>query len=675
MFNLFKKYYFIFIIIILIFSQKVQALIIPNDPDLSKLTYLNQIAAFDAWEKTTGSEEVIVAVIDSGVDIDHPDLKGNIWTNPLEIPNDNLDNDKNGYIDDRQGWDFITNTPDPRPKIINSYSPTGISHGTFIAGIIAAKGNNNQGITGISWHSKIMPLRVLDSEGSGNPEDIVKAIDYAVKNGADILNFSLTSPVADPALELAIDNAYQQGRIIIAAAGNEAILFAGVDFGYNLDFTSFYPVCHDGDNNQVIGVAAVDENDIKSLFSNYGNSCVDLSAPGENFYGLNYYNPIFPEFRNYYLTGWSGTSMSAPLVSGAAALVKSIRPELAVSQVYDLLINSGDSINLKNLFYFNQLGKRLNIKKLLDQALATISTVNRKIVVAAAKNNLPTVAIYDLDGSKKEEFYAYSQKFTGGVNLTVGNVKSDWPEEIITAAGSGGGPHLRIFNQQGQLISQFFAYPANFSGGVNIVTIKYNSESEEKIITAPQSNYPPLIKIFDYHGNLLKEFLVFENNYQQGVNLASGDINGDGIEEIIVSKANHGSLVRIFTSTGNLLSQFEAFGSAVNGLNLTSADIDNDQIEEIIVAPVNNAKGQVKIFDYRGNLKSQFLAFENNYFGGINLTASDIDLDQEVEILATPNNNHSPMVKVYSPSGNLKMSIPVFSPIFNQGIKVSSINY
>lgn len=672
-----KKYSFIFLLIN-VFSfftlKPTIAAIIPNDPDFNKQEYLQQINISDAWEKTTGSSDVVVAVIDSGVYLDHPDLKENIWVNSDEIPNDGIDNDNNGYIDDYNGWDFVTDTNDPNPKIVSDYSKAGISHGTFVAGIIAGSGNNNLGITGVSWRSKIMPLRALDGLGNGEFTNVVKAIDYAVNNGADIINFSLVTFNNDQALAEAITNAYQKGKIMVAAAGNDILFVPGVDGGFDLDFFPFYPVCLDGTNNDILGVASLDKNDVKSLFSNYGAACVDVSAPGENFYGLNYYNPLLPDFRNYYIQGWSGTSLAAPVVSGAAALVKSLRPELSAAQIYDLIINSGDDLNPKNPNHLNQLGKKINLKNLLNQAAATISITNRKVVIAPVKNDLPLITIYDLDGTKEEEFYAYSVKFKGGVNLATGNIKSDWPEEIVTAAGSGGGPHIRVFNQQGNLLSQFFAYDSNFFGGVKVTTIKYNNESEEKIVTAPQSNFKPLIRIFDNAGNILKEFLAFEEDYLKGVNIATGDVNGDGIEEIIASKIADGNQVKIFDQAGDLLSQFETYDPSVQGINLAIADIDNDNKSEIVVAPFSNSSTKVKIFDDWGNLKKQFQAFATNYTGGINLAASDIDLDGQVEVLTTPNGNHPPEIKIYSVDGNLKIDIPLTASEFNHGINLTTVN-
>lgn len=668
------KYFFYILITLLLPINFVFAETLPNDLFFTNQEYVNQIRASAAWDYTTGSDEVIIAVIDTGVYLEHPDLKDNLWINNEEIPDDTIDNDNNGYIDDYQGWDFVTDTNDPNPKMVSDYTSAGMSHGTFIAGIIAAVGNNNIGITGISWNSKIMPLRVLGSNGIGDPEDIVKALDYAVANGADIVNFSLVSGIYDAALAEAIDNAYNKGVIIVAAAGNETLLFSGIDGGYDLNEYPFFPACYNGLFNNVIGVAALNNDGIKSLFSNYGSSCVDLSAPGENFYGLNYYNILMPEFRNYYQSGWNGTSMSAPVASGAAALVKSINPDLSNEQVYNLLIASGDDINSLNINHQDELGKRINLENLLIQAQATTGALNKKIIVSTSNDNLPVVAVYDLDGVKKEEFYAYDPKFKGGVNLTAGDVSGDWRDEIITGAGASGGPHLRVFDKSGVLISQFFAFAENYTGGINVTTIKYNGNNKKNIVVAPAGKHASLIKIFNYHGNLIKEFYGFPESYSDGLNLSAGDVNGDGFDEIIVSRVFGDSLIRIFDQAGNLLSQFESYDQTIKGVEVSVGDTNNDSSAEIITSP-NNAPALIKEFSYQGFLIKSFMAFNGGYTGGVNLITADIDFDGELEVATTPADNHLPEVRIYSTSGNLKIIFNVLDNNFIQGLNIGVINY
>ncbi|TSD05572.1 MAG: peptidase S8/S53 subtilisin kexin sedolisin, partial [Parcubacteria group bacterium Athens0714_12] len=136
---------------------------LPNDPKFSEQKALNDIKITQAWDMTRGSKDVVIAVLDSGVDIAHLDLKNNIWINKGEIPNDGIDNDKNGYVDDVNGWDFVDENNDPNPKFSLNFTEVGLNHGTIISGLIAAQGDNGEGMTGVCPNCKIMPLRVLDN--------------------------------------------------------------------------------------------------------------------------------------------------------------------------------------------------------------------------------------------------------------------------------------------------------------------------------------------------------------------------------------------------------------------------------------------------------------------------------------------------------------------------------
>ena len=155
-----------FIVLFLFLSVgPVSAGITPNDPYFSRQWYLPRIEADLAWTKIKESPDITVAVIDSGVDINNPDLKNNIWVNPKEILGNGIDDDHNGFIDDVNGWDFVNNVPDPSPKFEEGWTEAGVSHGTMVAGIIGAEGNNGIGVAGVTWKTKIMPLRVLNDKG------------------------------------------------------------------------------------------------------------------------------------------------------------------------------------------------------------------------------------------------------------------------------------------------------------------------------------------------------------------------------------------------------------------------------------------------------------------------------------------------------------------------------
>lgn len=288
-----------------------------------------------AWNITTGSKQngPLIAVIDTGVDYNHPDLINNIYTNTGEIPGDGIDNDGNGYIDDVHGYNFQAYNNDPMDNH---------SHGTHCAGTIGAEGNNGQGITGVNWNAQILPLKFMD-KGGGTTAGAIDAVIYATKMGADICSNSWGGGGYSQALHDAIA-AYP--GLFIAAAGNEHA---------NNDIGPHYPSNYDLPN--VISVASTDMNDQLSSFSNYGKNSVDIAAPGSKIYstvpGGGY------AFK-------SGTSMATPHVSGVAALIMSEYPDLPVADVKAAILEGG--IDLPQLKDKVATGKRIDAYKALQIA-------------------------------------------------------------------------------------------------------------------------------------------------------------------------------------------------------------------------------------------------------------------------------------------------------------------
>ncbi|MDH5543311.1 MAG: S8 family serine peptidase, partial [Nitrospinota bacterium] len=226
------------------------------------------IDATEAWDISTGSGEIIVAILDSGVSWNHPELIENIWQNPGETENGE-DSDRNGYIDDVRGWDFIDTDNDP-----SDFN----EHGTHIAGTLGATTNNGKGVAGVSWNVKIMPIRVLDTIGSGLTSSLVAAVNYAIDHGAKIINLSLGGPDMSQAFLDALERAQGAGILIVVACGNGDL--DGI--GDNNDIYPIYPASYDLDN--IVSVAASDYNDNLTVFSNYGAKSVDIAAPGQYIY-------------------------------------------------------------------------------------------------------------------------------------------------------------------------------------------------------------------------------------------------------------------------------------------------------------------------------------------------------------------------------------------------------
>ncbi len=269
-----------------------------------------------AWESTLGSENVIVAVIDTGVEIDHPDLKDNIYTNELEAAGtDSEDRDANGYAHDVHGWDFYEDKPLTKDEN---------GHGTHCAGIIAAS-LNHMGVVGIAPKVKIMPLRFMGPDGRGDTRAAIRAIYYAINNGAKVISNSWGGPGGSALLGKAVAAARKKGILFVAAAGNDSS---------NNDYSPSYPANYPG----VVSVASTDAQDALSGFSNYGAQSVVLAAPGSNIYST---------YIGHTYKSLSGTSMATPQVAGALALgLSALKKDVTVNKVVKSLCDTSDRIHL-----------------------------------------------------------------------------------------------------------------------------------------------------------------------------------------------------------------------------------------------------------------------------------------------------------------------------------------
>ena len=358
-------------------DYRVNLNVIPNDPSFVSEWGLHNsgqsgglvdadMDAPEAWNVTTGTGLSIVAVLDSGIDYNHPDLASNIWTNPGEIAGNGIDDDGNGYLDDIRGWDFVNN--DNNPMDDNS-------HGTHVAGTIGAVGNNGIGVAGVAWDVQLMALKFLDATGSGSTSNAIRALNYAVAKGATISNNSWGGTVYSTALYDAIASAGAQGHIFVAAAGNSAI---------NNDSTPSYPASYNLAN--VVTVAATDRNDNLASFSNYGATSVDLAAPGVSIYST------LPGNTYGYK---SGTSMATPHVAGALALVRELHPTWTYSQVINQItstVNVLPSLSGKVL-----TGGRLNLANALGGGNSVLPVLSINSASATEGNSGTTNATFTVN--------------------------------------------------------------------------------------------------------------------------------------------------------------------------------------------------------------------------------------------------------------------------------------
>jgi thermitase len=274
----------------------LNASVTPNDPFYPLQWAVNDtpgdhdIDAPEAWNARTSCTKI--AVLDTGVDTDHPDLVGNIYKSP-DIPNNNKDDDGNGYVDDTYGWNAITG---------KGSGEDDNGHGTHVSGIIGGHGNNGTGVAGICWSASIVPVKFMNSQGKGSTSDAIDGMEYAAKKGAKIINASFGCPSSSESLHDAVDYVQDKGVLLVVASGNDS---------ENIDTHPEYPASYTDSN--ILAVAASTDEDALASFSNYGDTAVDVAAPGDDIYST-------------YLGGGykylSGTSMASPYAAGLAAMLK-----------------------------------------------------------------------------------------------------------------------------------------------------------------------------------------------------------------------------------------------------------------------------------------------------------------------------------------------------------------
>lgn len=348
----------------------------PNDPYASQWP-LTAISAPDAWDTTTGSSDIVIAVIDTGFGFQHEEFTdrwhtnpgetgttsngGVCWTgSPVDKSTNGCDDDANGYDDDWRGWDFFWSDNDPSTGTV---SPDGssVAHGTEVASLAAASANNSKGLAGMNWNAKIMPLQVLSDNGNGITYDVVAAIEYAARQGADVINLSLASTTPDAALQAAVRFAVSRNVTVVAAAGNCGNQPPSSCNVLSEPGNMTYPAIYD----EVISVGALTQSNARASFSSYGSS-LDIMAPGSIIpYSAGW---TASNQTSLYATGISGTSFSSPIVAGLAALIRSIDHSLSPKDVRAILIDSSDRVaGMSNMVWTNQYGYgRVNALKALQ---------------------------------------------------------------------------------------------------------------------------------------------------------------------------------------------------------------------------------------------------------------------------------------------------------------------
>ncbi len=441
---------------------------VPNDPLLDY--HFGKIDLPRAWAMEKGSADVIVAVLDTGVQIEHPDLAANIFTNTNEIANNGIDDDRNGHVDDVHGWDFVADD-----NVANDV----VGHGTHVAGTIGAVGDNGIGTSGVAQHVKLLPVKVLGDEGSGTWNQIIAGIKYVTelkKEGFNIvaMNASLGGAAfpAPPALEPALAEANRQGILFVVAAGNS---------GLNLNGTQEVPAKFSGSLPGVITVGATDQVDALASFSNYSEALVDVAAPGVDI------TSTWPTDYDALLSGEpmavspgggyntiSGTSMATPVVSGIAALLKSHRPGATMDQIKDAILKGAERVSTLAPLYS------------LPGKVRTAGRVNAYYSLLALDNTLAgrDAATHGnwVNAYGSQGYYVVGDT----MNLPIGGMTVDGATEIAGRAGAANPAGLLSLQQPGKHVLNHLATTGtmklnfNFADGESHLVTLYMADVERQ---------------------------------------------------------------------------------------------------------------------------------------------------------------------------------------------------
>lgn len=650
-----------------------------KDPYVSELWYLKSIHT--PTEVQTGKES-IVAILDAGFDLKHEDLLNQYWTNSEEIAGDHKDNDHNGFEDDVHGWDFVGNDADPSPDVSDPKADDTItSHGTLLAGIIAAESNNGKGIVGIAPHSKIMPLRILDSKGKGTTSEVRDAISYAVKNGADVINLSLVSTKPDDQLQQIIEWAVDQGVVVVAAVGNE---------GLDVDRNPTFPACFDTriGKNRVIGVAALDKNGKKALFSNDGSNCVDIAVPGVNVFGAVYHDDSNFLYSTSYGSPFEGTSIAAPMVTAAVARLRSAYPTLTPDQIRLSIMLSADPLLAETPEERGRLGAgSLNIERALQTAAqfvgsaSSVDSLNldqhpsRSLIVAQGAGAAPVVKRVSNTGKELASFFAYDTKFRGGVRVAAGDVNGNGIEEIITAPGVGGGPQVRIFDLNGKLLSQFFAFDVSDRHGIFVTTGDVNQDGSDEILVTQDQGGNGQVRIFTMYGNMIGSFYPFGRTASP-VSVAVGNFDDDAELEITSSLGgtDKSHRIKIFDANGRYIRDFGAFTFLKSGLRVATVHKHNQKKDQILVSAESRSAPWVGIFGIDGTLVRSSLVLPQNFVGGVQIVAGNGNPNGSINLFSVPKSKGGPQVRVFDENFNVTGGFFPFDKNARNGLSIAVWN-
>jgi len=498
----------IFIILGLLLVPFFVSAKIPTDPEYYRQqTFYNQINLPSAWDITTGSEDVVVAVIDIGVDINHQDIRNNAWFNVLEVNGINgVDDDGNGYVDDFYGWNFIEDNNDvsvPDAGLIES--KTVVSHGTINAGLIGATAGNYLDGVGMNWNVKIMAIRAMDNDGEGYFPIVAQAVNYAVKNGADIINLSVVGTAESEIFNRSIKEAYNKGVLVVVAAGNGRSEGEG-----DLDEYPVYPVCSEDleVRNSLMSVTSVDKDNKLSYFGNYG-SCVDISAPGEKIISTLFNEPS-SGFNSTFGTFVQGTSFSTPLVVGAAALIKSVIQTWGAQELMTNLKGGANDVDyLLDAMYKNKMGSGvLDVYKSLQIAIASDAFLVNQFNKIYYYNNTELFS-YNILTRKQKLIDRFGNASIKGI--VSHDINNNGKEEILILIKRDIYYYVHILNSDTSFNTEFYIFDSKAGTSFDSLKIIQKQNEDPILVTKKTQSDKTSIVQYDLKGVNKKEIQIDKN--------------------------------------------------------------------------------------------------------------------------------------------------------------------
>lgn len=539
---------------------------------------------FAAWDTETQTNEVIVAVVDSGLDFNHPEMAGRFWTNPDEIAGNGIDDDNNGYIDDHRGWDFVADTNSPTDTH---------GHGTCVAGVIGAAGNNLQGMAGISRHCKIMVLK--HGSAAINVADSAEAIRYAADNGAQVINLSFGGDIRSSVLESAINYAHDLDVVVVASAGNNA--------------TSSVPV-YPADYVNTISVGSSNHLDLRTDFSNLGYK-VDFMAPGGSDGGSGTGDTILTlrtssggigTTVNSQYSRVRGTSFAGPFCCGVVAMMKNQRPTLTHDEIRSILRASCDDIDTTGWDEQTSYG-RINASRALTYGSGLVTRITSPLL-----GNHLGGSVTISGNSYGTDFGQFILEYGAGDSPTVWN-------QIASSGTPVTGSTLGTWDTTGVADGNYV---------LRLRSVATDDATFEDRLQVTVSNYdPPLLSnIFPVSG---------------GRNMSTADLNGDGIKEIIYGSSVY-VVARNITTGGSLF--IVNMGATTVGPP-TIADIDNDGDLEILAIGNDSTgrNGTLRAFSHTGAaitaLSKSFISANPFISYAISPVVGDVTGDGNLEICYT----------------------------------------